>query len=124
MKKTVFFFEDKNESDTNHPWIVISDPDADNNVVIVNATHTRDTGREDLSCILKGGCHPNIPDDSYIAYKFAKEISIYKINLLESTKRLTKKSTPLSDSDLKKIQEGAKKSKLLPKGLKKYFPES
>lgn len=103
-----------------HLYFVISNPDIDNNVLVVNMTTLRNTGREDLSCILNIGDHPRITDKSYIVYDRAIELGIAKMIELAMNKIIILKED-LDPAVLKRIQEGAKEPGALKGKFKKYF---
>jgi len=56
-----------------HLYFIISDPDSDNNVLVVNITEERD--RSDKSCSLDVGDHPAIRKKSVVYYKKALELN-------------------------------------------------
>ncbi len=113
--------KDKNGKSLKHLYFVISNPDIDNNVLVVNMTTFRDTGREDLSCILNVSDHPKITDKSYIIYGRARELCTAKIIELTMNKIITFEDD-LDPAVLKRIQEGAKKPEGALEGkFKKYF---
>jgi hypothetical protein len=103
-----------------HLYFVVSDPDVDNNVLVVNMTTLRNLGRADKACILNIGDHPEIKHQSFIVYRKAIEVSMPKIVERVFSKEYNM-AERLSGETLKKIQEGAKKSKFLPAKFKKYF---
>ena len=103
-----------------HLHIIISDPDIDKNVMVVNVTTWHETGREDESCILNCGDHPFIQHKSYITYHYAREINCVKL-LAEKFRQTIVFKEDINPSLLKRIQNGAKTSKRLPVKFKKYF---
>ena len=118
-----FWRKDSKDEEGNplgHIYFVISNPDIDNNVLIVNMTTIRNTGREDLSCILHIGDHPRITNESYIRYDKAFELGTAKIIELVLNKTIILKED-LDPAVLKRIQEGAKKPEALKGKFKKYF---
>lgn len=122
MKKNTFI-KYNIVSDNNivpHLHIVISDPDPEKNVMIVNLTTFYNTGREDNSCILQIGEHPFIKQKSYIPYHFAKEMNMLKLISEGMSKNIEFKEN-ISDEMLLKIQNGAKKSDFLKPCFYKFF---
>lgn len=103
---------------TPHLYIVIS-PIINGMVVFVNIT-TPKWGSDD-TCILRIGDHDFITHDSIINYGDAKET---KVDLLREaiSKRYMTPQPPISADILKRIQEGAWKSKAFPESLLKYIP--
>jgi len=121
MKGSTFFKIDiVNEEKKLHLRFIISDPDPDNYVLVVNATTFYNTGREDTSCILNNGDHKKITHPSYIAYYKAEEVDITKL-LNNKVKRKIDFKDNISKEVLIIIQEGAKNTRLLPNRFKKYF---
>lgn len=121
MKRKTFLRKDTNQNDSiKHLSFIISDPDPDHNVMVVNLTTYYSTGREDESCILDIGDHSFIKHKSYIAYRYAKELNYVKL-LDERFKGHIIFKEDISEEVLIKIQKGAKKSKLLPLMFEKYF---
>jgi hypothetical protein len=103
-----------------HLHIIISEPDIDKNVMVVNITTFYGTGREDNSCIIEKGDHPFVIHKSYIAYHHAKEINSIKL-LNDKIRRTLVFKEDVTTTLLKRIQDGAMKSRRLPLLFKKYF---
>lgn len=103
-----------------HLYFVISKPDVDNNILVVNMTTYEDNGRADCSCVLDVGDHPRINRKSYIIYKRAIDVNITSI-MTNIALKYAKIAENLTSETLIKIQEGAKNSKFLPNKFKKYF---
>lgn len=118
MKKTTFFREGPENEPIPHLHIVISDPNENGEVMVVNISSCKE--RYERSCVLEAGEHPQITKKSYIPYKYAKKMN-QKIFLTDRFRRLITVKEDISDSVLKKIQEGAKISPRLESGFKSYF---
>jgi hypothetical protein len=104
-----------------HLCFVISDIcKDDNSVLVVNMTTFRNIGLSDLSCVLDVGDHPAVKHKSYIIYEMAKIFSVEKI-LNDTINGKLRKDCKIDDALLKRIQDGAKKSDLLPEKFEKYF---
>lgn len=126
MKKETFIKPDdeENSDSLKHLYFVISDPDVDNNVLLVNLTTMRNKPGEDKSCILNIGDHPFIKHKSIIDYKRA--VSYDAIRLLRakfntSLRSIIQFKEELDDEILLKIQQGAQTSPLFPRSLKCFF---
>jgi len=115
-----FTFLRKDESRKMHLKIVISDPDPEDMVLVVSVSTIRKGVPHDTSCELHVAEHPFIKDPSYISYYYAMELSSVKI-LQEKFKGLIVLKEDVSVDLLKRIQEGARYSKFLPKYLRKFF---
>ncbi len=118
--RTYFKLDTSNGEKDPHLRFIISDPDPDDYVLVVNATTYYNTGREDKPCLLNRGDHKKIKHPSYIAYKWAEEKNTIKL-LNDKLNQIIEFKDNLSEEVLIRIQEGAEKSKLLPKGFRKYF---
>jgi len=86
-------------------------------VLAVNITTLYNPEKADNSCVLDVGDYPEIKHKSFVFYHKALEAATKNI-MIKPFKREKKR---LTDETLRKIQEGAKKSKLFPEKLKKYF---
>ncbi len=117
MKKKTFLKDDPGKK---HLRIVISDPDPDDNVLVVSVNTFDENKRNDTSCILNKGDHEFIKHKSYINYYKSEEYNYWKINYQEM-KGLIIPKEEISDILLHDIQEGAKKSRLLPGKFRKFF---
>ena len=118
MKKTTFWRKDS--SPKPHLNFVISDPDVDGEMLIVNMTSVHDTGREDLSCELYPGDHHCITLKSYIRYKDPLVLNSFEL-VKAKFSGLYEFENEISDDVLMRIQEGARKSLALPEKFKSFF---
>ncbi len=121
MKKKVFWRKD-DSGEEYHLRFVISDPDAENRVMVVNMTTIRRTGREDLSCVLVPGDHLCVIDKSYIPYHLSLDLDCIKL-LQEKFKAEIRMEDDASEETLIKIQAGARKTNTnrLPERFKRFF---
>jgi len=127
VKGQCFLFDpDKTKrGDIRHLNVVITEPDEDNNVLVVpicTYIEVNDVPRQgqDPSCILKIGCHPFIKVKSYIRYHNAKEMSLIAIfNGLQKGTLI--KYPDFNNRVIQDIQTGAKASIYLPQKLKRFF---
>jgi hypothetical protein len=120
-KKIAFWCLSETSTDIEHLYFVISDICRDsNNVLVVNMTTLYDEKFADLSCILDIKDHPSVKHKSYVLYKEAMEVSIGDI-MVGIMKKDYKRVADISDNLLKKIQDGAKKSKFFPSKFKKFY---
>jgi hypothetical protein len=119
VKCKVFWLLDN--SGKKHLRFVISDPNVDNKVLIVNATDIKNTiARNDSSCFIYPGEHPRITKISVIFYSMAEERNASSI-LSDIKDGKIKECENLSEELLSRIQNGAKRSKFLHKKFKKFF---
>jgi len=119
MKKKTFLIINS-DLKKQHLQIIISDPDPEKNIMVVNLTTLRNNGREDTACVLGIDEHKFIKQGSYIAYHYATEINQLKLLNDKLSGRVEFKDD-ISDPVLKKIQDGAKKSSFLQPYYKKFF---
>ncbi len=119
MKKAVFWRKD-DRGDDYHLRFVISDPDVDDKVLVVNMTTVYETGREDLSCVLIPGDHPCVIHKSCIAYEDALDLDCMKL-LKEKFKGTIQMEEELSEETLLKIQTGARNTEALPGMFERFF---
>jgi len=105
-------------SQKEHLYFIISDPNEDGRVLLVNLT-TYQPGK-DKTCILNEGEHPFINHKSTIEYS---EVLEPKIADLEKAidSGIARTHAIASDVLLEKIQDGAKSSPALPKKYRSYF---
>lgn len=120
MKKTTFWSKDESNKKQKHLRFVISDPNADGKVLLVNMTTVNNTGREDLSCELFPGDHESVKHHSYIKYDRAFEFDSIKL-LNEKFRGEIECTDQISEKVLVKIQDGARKSPALPEKFRSFF---
>ena len=102
-KKSTFIHPDKTNSGTiEHLYFVISDPDPEENVLVVNLTTFNNKPYEDSSCILNKGDHPFIKRSSNIFYYKAQEYSLIKLTQMSFSGKIIFKET-INDITLKRI---------------------
>ncbi|MDR0301384.1 MAG: hypothetical protein LBI04_03620 [Treponema sp.] len=108
-----------------HLNVVITEPDDDNNVLVVPVcTYREKDGKpfpgQDDSCLLRTGCHPFIKERSYIKYSNALAMSLIDIfNGLKKGKLI--KKSDFDNSFVQDMQRGAEESIFLPEKLKRFF---
>jgi len=108
-----------------HLNVVITEPDDDNNVLVVPVcTYREKDGRplsgQDSSCLLPPGCHPFIKEKSYINYRKALAMSLVDIfNGLKKGKLIDK--ADFDNRFVQDMQRGAEETIFLPEKLKRFF---
>ena len=96
-----------------HLWVVMSDPGANaDEVVIVNLT-SHDSPDKDASCILDVGDHPWIKHRTSVRYMDARITKESNLDQLVRSGALVPKE-PASDQMLRKILTGAQATQFLP----------
>ena len=120
-----------NEPDTTargeirHLNVVISNPDEDNNVLVVPVcTYHEKSGKplpgQDLSCLLPASSHPFIKVKSYIRYSNARSMNLIDIfNGLQKGKLVKQQNMDIRL--VQDMQKGAEESIFLPGKLKQFF---
>ena len=101
-------------------YFVLSEPDIEDRVLVVNITDINNPAGIDTSCVLDVGDHPKITKKSVVYYKEAKDMIASAILKQLQTKDL-EQIEDLSKQTLRKMQDGAKKSIFLQTKLKKHF---
>jgi hypothetical protein len=118
MKKKSFLRDDA--SGKKHVKIVISDPDAEDMVLVVSVSSISLAYQHDTSCELSSSDHPWLKHPSFVAYIHSTELNRIKI-LQERFRGEIILKEDVSDELLKKIQQGARRTKFLKPKFKKYF---
>ena len=110
----------KNMKKAHHLYIVISDPDEDGNVLVVSINTLRRESRQDKSCVLDRNDHDFIKNKSIVRYD--KVVIVSQILLVKmSLKGLIVMKEDLRKAVLKRIQKGAKMTKMIRKKFKEYY---
>ena len=105
------------DDDDWHLWIVTSPPVAGE--VVVTSVTTKRRHSETL-VVLKPGDHPFIKNESVIAYSFTRIRTVAEIEAAIQQKS-AKKREPISQSLLKRVQDGLIDSDFTPNGERRYF---
>ena len=105
-------------NDIRHLWAVLTDPDQDDKVVIVNLT-TRQTHSDD-TVILDRGDHPFIRHETVIFYQDTRLVNAYDLTKAVRGGAATMHNRFRADV-LTKIQCGLEKSPYTPNAIKIYF---
>jgi len=103
------------ESVLEHLWIVLTGPDVDGRVVIVNVTSRVHCA--DDACLLDVGDHPFVSHESAIAYRLAKLVPNTQLDDWER-RRYLQPRPGVSAELLERIQAGALASRFTPRGIK------
>jgi hypothetical protein len=116
------FLIPKRGTDTEHLWIVITEPDADANAVCVSVTTKR--SYSDTTVVLSVGDHPFVKHESVIHYADARILDLRTVEAaLDANTRsfVCVSHKPCSDSLLARVQDGLLKSPYPTKGIKAVF---
>jgi hypothetical protein len=104
-----------------HLYFVISEPDIEDKVLVVNVTDDQNApAKYDKSCVITRHEYPAITKNSVVFYWRAKELIASTVLVELQTGRI-ERSDDLSENLLNRIQAGAKTSDFLPDKAKKYF---
>jgi hypothetical protein len=80
VKKTAFFVSKSiNNRAISHLFIVMSDPDSNDEVLVVNVSTLHNSEKADRACILDAGEHPAIKTRSFIPYYYAETMAVKRI---------------------------------------------
>ena len=119
MPKKQSFLDEPIGQEKRHLNIVITDANSENEYLIVPVDTLR-FDLQDKSCVLYPGDHSFIRHKSFVNYRFAKVISYSQLyNGLNRGLFIRKED--ISEEVLKRIQEGARKTKYLRTELKVWF---
>ena len=103
---------DQYEALKKHLWFIISAPDPNGRVVIVNLTSWHGRKTDDPACIVDVGEHEFIHHKSYVNYADARSAEIGQLESLRQQDFLTLHADA-SPALLRKIWNGAAKSKYM-----------
>jgi hypothetical protein len=92
-----------------HLWIIVSEPDASGQVILVNLTTWAGKSDDDPACIINKGEHEFVHHKTYVSYIDTRFASIKQLESLARQKWLTM-YPDASKVLLKKIWGGAEKS--------------
>jgi hypothetical protein len=119
------FLLPKSSNDTEHLWIVITEPDANGESVCVNITTRR--SYSETTVVLQPGNHPFIAHESVIFYADARIIKLKNVEMAlnAAVKKFACVSKDPCGADLlRRIQAGMIASKQAKKGVKEYFKKA
>jgi hypothetical protein len=100
---------------TEHLYFILTEPNSDGEVVIVNVTTHPPV--VDRTMALECGDHPFINQTSFLYYRAARMVSMQTINRARE-QGLIKPQPKLNDSHLQRIRRGAIESRLTPNKIK------
>ena len=101
-----------------HLWVVVSDPVADaDHVVVINMTTDRGI---DPSCILNAGDHPFVGHQTCMRYDMARTVQNSELERFASSGTITLHE-PVSEELLDRIRQGAAMSNYIPLGCKQML---
>jgi hypothetical protein len=99
----------KDKAVDGHLWVVISDPEVDEDHVLFVSMTSYDITKEKV-CLLDVGDHPFIKHKTCIAYEFAKAAPLKSLVALRDQGHLAM-SQPVSDDLLELIRQGVSLSR-------------
>lgn len=116
------FLIPKSSGETEHLWIVVTDPEPDTSfAVCVNIT-TKQSYSE-TTVILRPGMHPFIKHDSVVYYSDAQILTLNKVQQAldaRMTGVVCEPREPCSRAVLEMIRQGILSSKMTPNNVKDY----
>ena len=122
MKRATFLKKDQTKNgDKFHLRFIISDPDPDDCLLVVNMATYHGYPWENDTCILKTGDHEMVVQESYIVYE--KTESMNRLKILGFAKQgIIIYKDRISSEVLKRIQDGTQQhTSRLPQEFKKFF---
>jgi hypothetical protein len=109
--------DDQLTGDTEHLWVIISDPIAHPNCVIVASVSSNYAARNyDPGCDLNRGDHPSIFHRSFVYYRKALVVTAQQLEAAEIRHTAT-----FSPTVLARIRAGASQNDRLPRYIKKHL---
>jgi hypothetical protein len=115
------FLLPKSAKQTEHRWIILTNPATDGTAICVNVTSWR-TGCDE-TVVLQPGDHDFIKKKSVVHYEDARPMHLERIEELLATgtdKFVCKQMLCCTYALMDKLREGLLKSKRTPKGIKAY----
>lgn len=116
------FLLPKTSNQTEHLYVVLSEPDAQNMSLCVNITTLR--GFHERTVVLKVGDHPFVKHDSAVLYLDMKERNIAAVSQLLATKTtqfVCSQHKPCSPKLLQRLRQGVIDSPNVAKAVKLKF---
>ena len=104
-------FLHRGEDHVEHLWVIVSDPNQNQQKVLIIHVTTFETYKEDV-CLLDVGDHPRIKHASCMAYNRARLVSLDKLTELRDSRLIAPQASVSADL-LARIRSGANQSKLL-----------
>lgn len=112
------FYMAKSVGATPHLWVVLTEPDENGEVAMVNITTLR--ANSDTAVIIRSNEYYRTTHDSAVHFQDARIVE--QENILKAIKGgVCQKCNPCSPALIKKIQEGITKSKLTPQKVIKFY---
>jgi len=107
-----------------HLWIVLTNPDANGEVLVVNITTVRSADKDsiDMTVTLNPKDHPFVKDLSYVYYRAAMTKQVSELQAEEKANRLRIKEC-CSPEVLKLVQMGVGASEHTSKIIVKFYKE-
>ncbi len=112
----------KSADSTPHLWVIITEPDENGDVVIVNVTSWRPDSDETV--IIKTGEHHRITHQSVVFYQDARIAKAALIEKAIQNTTLCVKCDPCSQELLMRIQQGVTQSRFTPRKVKDFCQKS
>jgi len=113
-------FIDVGSASTPHLWCICTEPNADDEVVVVSVTTVRPN--VETTCVLQPGDHPFVRHESAAAYRFAELVSVRELLRLRGQQR-HRRHADADSSLVQRIRAGALQSPMTPNKVKKAIRE-
>jgi len=108
------------QSERQHLWIVVTNPNAENNVLIVNITSLKSW--QDQTVILNKGEHPFITEPSCVFYREAEIVDNLKLDQAERMGAIVRREC-CSESVMNLVRNGLVASPQTKRVIKKFFSD-
>ncbi len=120
-KQSAFWAKLNDHEPKKHLRFIISDPDPKGFVFVVHASTYSGLHWQDSSCIILPGEYSSITKKSFIYYRYARAIKEKELLNLSMKGFIIVQKDKISDSLLRKVQNGAKLSEDLPIEFERFF---
>jgi hypothetical protein len=112
-----FFCNDEElTNDTQHLWVIVSDPVAYPDCVVVVNLSSSNSRLSDPACILKQGDHWFVRHPTFVYYRRAMVLTLQQLQAAN-----IRHTTSVSQAVLARIHDGASKTKFLPRHIKQHL---
>ena len=97
-----------------HVWVIVSDPIAHPDEVVIANFTSYDCDSEDV-CIIDKGEHPWVRHRTCVAYEYARSVTVEQLRRCDAKK--IEMMEPLSAVLLRRVRLGASRSRTIKRGI-------
>lgn len=100
-----------------HLFVVLTDTNKSNSILLVNATTCHPNVPDDPSCYLEVGDHNFIRQKSYILYEKSRKLSLLKLRQLIAARTIIFRPPPIAQEVFERIMAGVQGGRMSPEHL-------